>query len=73
MTPEYQARVKKQWEGYAKEEIELEVIGGTFYAFCSELAALRLYYTYRYIPGDKTKVAYSDNQGTWFFCMETDF
>lgn len=66
------ARVKKDWERIAKEEIRLEVIGGAVYAFCSELAALRLFYAFRYtlLVGEKVKAEYSENQQTWFFRLE---
>lgn len=71
MTTEQQiSRLKSLWEGYAKETVKVEEIGGTFYGFCSELAALRIYYYYRHGNPEYIKAAYSENLKTWFFRLE---
>jgi hypothetical protein len=66
----YNDRIKKEWLETTKEDIRVEAIGGAIYAFCSELAALRLYYKYRKCDTDTVKAAYSANMDTWYFCLE---
>jgi hypothetical protein len=62
-------RAKNEFERHAKEVLSVEEIGGTLYAFGSELACLRLLNAYRYC-GDAVKTAYSENQNSWFFRLE---
>lgn len=70
LTPERLARPAADWTEIAKEAVVVEQIKGTFYGFCSELAALRLFYKYKSI--EKTRVAYSEGQKSWFFSLETN-
>lgn len=63
------ARLKKDWERYAKEPVSVEEVNGTFYGFCSELAAYRIYYKYALFPKDH-RVIYSENLKSWVFVME---
>jgi len=62
-------KAKAEFERYAKETLSVEDIAGSLYAFGSELACLRLLNVYRNC-GDAVKVAYSENQNTWFFRLE---
>ena len=62
-------RAKNEFERHAKEVLSVEEIGGTLYAFGSELACLRLLNAYRDC-GDAVKTAYSENQNSWFFRLE---
>jgi hypothetical protein len=62
-------RAKTEFERHAKEVLSVEEIGGTLYAFGSELACLRLLNAYRDC-GDAVKAAYSENQNSWFFRLE---
>jgi len=71
MTINQQARTTAEWSEIAKESMAVEEIGGTIYAYGSELACLRLAYKFRY-SGDKAKSAFSDNLQTWFFRLETN-
>lgn len=62
------ARIKKDWETIAKEPIAIEQICDTIYAYCSELAALRLYHHYQ---GHKdVRAQYSTNLKTWYFSLD---
>lgn len=65
-------KLHRTWREYAKEPIRVEEIGGTFYAFGSELACLRLYHRYRYDPKltERYRVEYSKTYNSWFFRME---
>jgi len=66
--------VKRDWDAMAKEPVTVELIGGTMYGFCSELAALRLGNKYAAAIADKTaKVGYSENIGSWFFRLEPKY
>jgi len=61
-------KVKKDWEFVAKESMNIEQIRGTIYAYCSELAALRLY---KYYGGHKdVRANYSENLQTWYFSLD---
>lgn len=64
-------KIKPMWEKHAKEMLELKLIGGTIYAFGSELACLRLDKTYR-SHGTKVASGFSENLDTWYFRMEFD-
>lgn len=66
-------RVKKDWLEIAKEEINVEQIGGAIYAFGSELATLRLFHKYRYTDESRIHADYSVNMKTWFFRLETRY
>lgn len=67
------ARVEKYWSEIAKETVRVEEIGGAIYAFCSELAALRLFHKYRYTDESRIHANYSENMKTWFFRLETRY
>lgn len=62
-------RVTTDWTKIAGEPVKVEMIGGAFYGFCSELGALRLFHKYQIVDG-RAKAAYSDNLQTWFFRLE---
>ena len=62
-------RLKAHWESHSKEPLKVEDIGGTFYAFGSELACLRLAYKYRYGANEKIKAEYSSNLKSWYFSL----
>lgn len=65
-------RVQNDWTSIAKENVRVEFISGTFYGFCSELAALRLAVKYTKSLADGTaKADYSENLKSWFFRLET--
>ena len=65
-------RLKTDWEKLAKEPVEIRYVGGTFYAFGSELAMLRLCYAYRYSDKDKVAFGFSKNMEAWF-SLDTEF
>lgn len=62
-------RAKREFEIHAKENLVVEEISGTVYAFGSELACLRLLNTYRHC-GDRVAAKFSENKKTWFFRLE---
>ncbi len=67
-------RVKSDWLQVTKEDIEVEYIKGTFYAFGSELACLRLFLHYnKVVRNKKTRTEYSKNMLSWYFSLETSF
>lgn len=71
ITAQFEKRIKADWQGFAKEEIDVQVISGTPYAFCSEIAALRIASKYPKQVFDGTaKAAFSENRKTWFFRLE---
>lgn len=71
ITANFAKRIKADWQEMAKEAIDLQVISGTPYAFCSEIAALRIANKYpKQIFEGKAKAAYSENRKTWFFRLE---
>ena len=63
-------KAKKEFEIYAKEDLELKMLGGALYAFGSELACLRLSKAYRHC-GDRADSGFSQNLKTWYFRFET--
>lgn len=63
-------RAKTEFEKYAKETLELKELGGSMYAFGSELACLRLFHSYRYC-GDSAAFDFSENLKSWYFRLET--
>jgi hypothetical protein len=63
-------RAKSEFEKHAKETLELKELGGSVYAFGSELACLRLFYVYRNC-GDRAASGFSENLKTWYFRLET--
>lgn len=62
-------KVKSVFENIAKETLEVEYIGGTYYAFGSELATLRLFKGYKFSKG--IDAGYSTNLGKFYFRLET--
>jgi len=71
ITPSFEKRIKADWQVIAKENIDLQVISGTPYAFCSELAALRIANKYpKQILQGTAKAGFSQNRNTWFFRLE---
>lgn len=60
-------RTQAEWSNHAGEQITVELVGGTLYAFGSELAMLRLY---RQFCGHG-RVGFSANLETWYFTPET--
>jgi hypothetical protein len=63
-------RVENDWVEIAQEPIKVEQIGGAIYAFCSEIAALRLFHKYRGTDESKIHANYSENLKTWFFRLD---
>ena len=64
--PYFVDKVKKEWEKIAKENLEVEEIKGTVYAYGSELATLRL--LKKFIKsGDKAKADFSTNLKKFYF------
>lgn len=71
ITANQAARIKTDWQKMANEPIELEIVGGVPYAYCSELAALRIANKYpKQVFDGKAKAAFSKNMNTWFFRLE---
>ncbi len=62
-------RAKREFEIHAKENLDVQEIGGTLYAFGSELACLRLMNTYRHC-GERVLAKFSENKNSWFFRLE---
>lgn len=62
-------RAKAEFGKYAEEPIDVQNIGGTFYAFGSELACLRIFYAYRR-SGEAAACDFSKNLNTWYFRLE---
>lgn len=63
-----EGKVRGLWEPIAEESLEIEDIKGTFYAFGSELATLRLLKTYRHT--DSAAAGYSKNLKKFYFRLE---
>ena len=61
-------KAEETWRALTKEQVTCEVIGGTLYAFGSELACLRLAYVFRGVKS--ARCDYSENLGTWFFSKD---
>jgi len=61
-------RLQRDWNKMAGEFVRVEEIGGTIYAFCSEIAALRLFHKYN---STKARAAFSKPRNSWFFSLET--
>lgn len=66
------ARLARDWSEYAKEEIRVEEIGGTFYGFGSELATLRIFRKYG-ADAKGINQGYSANLGEWYFSLTPRF
>ncbi len=64
---EHLKRLTSDWGKIAGEEIRVERIGGTYYAFGSELACFRLWAKFRNAKG--TRVEFSKNLESWFFAL----
>ena len=62
------------FKSIAKEDIEVEELGGCLYVFGSELATLRLFMKYtekgKFNPDNKFDVGYSANFEKYYFRME---
>ena len=69
MTEAQIKRLANDWTKIAGETVEIELIGGTPYGFCSELGALRLFHKYQIVDG-RAKAAWSENLNSWFFRLE---
>ncbi len=67
MTEAQKIRLQRDWNKMAGEEVAIENIGGAIYAFCSELAALRIFHKYNC---DKARADFSKPRNSWFFCLE---
>ena len=68
MNAERQNRVRIDWEDIAGEDLTVENIGGTLYAFGSELASLRLLAKYRHCAHADAK--FSVTRKSWYFRLE---
>ena len=62
-TPQHLERFKREYSRYAQEPVEVEEIGGVYYAFGSELAVLRLYHKMR----GHGRAGYSENMKRWYY------
>lgn len=69
MTEAQTQRVRDEFTRHAGEVVTVEEIGGTYYAFGSELATLRLLKVYRHC-GDRADASYSDNRESFYFRLE---
>lgn len=63
------ARVTRDYSQIAGEPIQIEVFGGTLYAFCSELGALRLFHK----MSSKGRVGFSQNLESWYFSLDLHY
>lgn len=68
-------KVTADWSRIAEEPVRCEMIGGTMYAFGSELATLRLFKAMPQRIGTNGALVfnrqfYSTNKGTYFFAIE---
>lgn len=63
--------LQDDWRIIAKEDVKVEFISGTYYGFCSELAALRLEHKYGTSSG-KVAAGYSANLKSYYFKLETN-
>ena len=61
-------RIKKDLEFIAKEEIVLDIMEFTAYAYCSEIASLRLLKAYRNV--ENATADYSNNLNSHYFALE---
>lgn len=68
MTEAQKARLQRDWNKIAGEEVSIEKIGGAIYAFCSEIAALRMFHKYN---SKSARAEFSKPRNSWFFCLET--
>lgn len=62
-------RTEIEFSEYAGESVKVDIIQDAIYAFCSELAALRLHKKYGF-SNDKAHSAYSKNLKTWYFRLD---
>lgn len=69
MTNNEVTRAAHEFERRAGEKLTVENIGGTLYAFGSELATLRLLKAYRDC-GERAAASYSDNRESHYFRLE---
>lgn len=58
-------RIKADYSAIAGEDVDIEVIGGTLYAFGSEIATLRLF---RKMPNKRQ--GFSVNLGKFYFSCD---
>jgi hypothetical protein len=68
MTETQQKRAEQEWSAISGEPVKVEQIGGTLYAYGSELACLRLEHKFGTCP--RIKAGYSTNLETWYFRVE---
>ena len=77
MTAEQTKRLQEDLSRYAKEQVRVEQIGDTAYAYGSEIATLRLFAHYNAngygLSNTKVRVGYSQNKGTHFFSLILQF
>jgi len=64
-------KIKKEWDAIAKESVNVEITGGTYYGFCSELGVLRLYRKYHGAPNVDTN--FSKSMNSFYFRLEPKF
>ena len=62
------ARLKRDLSVYAKEEVEVELIGDQHVAWGSEVATLRLYRKYQ--GSSKVNQGFSSNMNSWYFQIQ---
>ena len=73
MTKHQIMRLTKDLSAIAGEQVSVSDIKGTYYAFGSELACLRLFHKYNIAAHcPNTRAGYSDNLKTWYFSIERE-
>jgi hypothetical protein len=70
VTEQLLARYRSDWQSYAgkNEPITVENVGGTVYAFGSELATMRIMKVYRF--NQNVRHGWSENLQSWYVSME---
>lgn len=67
----YLLRAKAEFEKHSKESMEVINNYGTFYAFGSELACLRLFLAYNKVARNGlTRIGFNDERKSFYFSLE---
>lgn len=72
-TAQQLARAQRDMSAIAKEQVTVEQIGGSLYAFGSEIATLRIFAKYNANgahPNAKARVGYSENMKSFYFNLD---
>lgn len=79
MTNEQKTRLSRDWFQIAGETVEIEVIAGLAYGFCSELGSLRILRAYMHFEGtgratkgsvSKMRQGFAHGKDSWFVSLE---